>query len=101
MSSSVLEMSMSVDGYVADRNNFLGDQDGGRLHSWAAADARSRPAEQFRSRGNAAGAVRAGRRTAAYGGRRMFEVMPAGIDLEVVRAVGTPLATHLRYCVRR
>ena len=67
MSASVLDMSMSLDGYVADPNDFLGGDDGERLHKWA--DGResgqlSGPAEQFRDEWNAAGAVLAGRRTA-------------------------------------
>jgi hypothetical protein len=32
MSSSVLDMSMSLDGYIADPNDFLGGEDGERLH---------------------------------------------------------------------
>jgi len=34
-------------------------------------------------------------------GRRLFEVLPSGIELEVVRVIDTPDATHIRYCVRR
>ena len=38
MSASVLDMSMSLDGYIADPNDFLGGDDGERLHKWADAD---------------------------------------------------------------
>jgi dihydrofolate reductase len=34
-------------------------------------------------------------------GRRLFEVLPSQIELEVVRVVDTPEATHIRYRVRR
>jgi dihydrofolate reductase len=34
-------------------------------------------------------------------GRRMFDVLPARIELDVVEVVDTPEATHLHYRVRR
>ena len=34
-------------------------------------------------------------------GRRMFDVLPSRIELEVVRVIDTPEATHIRYRVRR
>jgi dihydrofolate reductase len=34
-------------------------------------------------------------------GRRLFEVLPSRIELEVVRMIDTPEATHIRYRVRR
>ena len=34
------------------------------------------------------------------GGRRMFEVLPTRIELEIVRVIDTPEATHIRYRVR-
>jgi dihydrofolate reductase len=34
-------------------------------------------------------------------GRRLFEVLPSCIELEVVRVIDTPEATHIRYRVRR
>jgi dihydrofolate reductase len=34
-------------------------------------------------------------------GRRLFDVLPARIELEVVRVIDTPEATHIRYRVRR
>ena len=35
------------------------------------------------------------------GGRRLFDVLPSRIELEIVRVIDTPEATHLRYRVRR
>ena len=35
------------------------------------------------------------------GGRRMFDVLPSRIELEIVRVIDTPEATHIRYRVRR
>jgi len=35
------------------------------------------------------------------GGRRLFEVLPSRIELEIVRVIDTPEATHVRYRVRR
>lgn len=34
-------------------------------------------------------------------GRRLFDVLPAEIELEIVRVIDTPEATHIRYRVRR
>lgn len=51
MSSSVLDMSMSLDGYIADLN-------GERLHSWADADGQSGPAQHFQAEWNAGEVVR-------------------------------------------
>jgi dihydrofolate reductase len=34
-------------------------------------------------------------------GRRLFEVLPSRVELEIVRVVDTPEATHIRYRVRR
>jgi len=34
-------------------------------------------------------------------GRRQFEVLPAHIELEIVRVIDTPEATHIHYRVRR
>jgi dihydrofolate reductase len=190
MSKSVLDMSVSLDGYIADLDDFLGGEDGERLHKWAGADGESgRPSEvagRFQDEWNAAGAVLAGRRTAelmdhwggdsnglpifvpshrppgpaarwgyplvtyvtdgiesamaqakaaagdrdvqvrgAYTaqraleagvldevqihqipvllgrGHRLFDVLPSEIELEVVRVIDTPEATHIRYRVRR
>ena len=35
------------------------------------------------------------------GGRRLFEVLPSRVELEVVRVIDTPEATHVRYRVGR
>jgi hypothetical protein len=34
-------------------------------------------------------------------GRRLFDVLPLEIELEIVRVIDTPEATHIRYRVRR
>jgi dihydrofolate reductase len=34
-------------------------------------------------------------------GRRLFELLPSRIELDIVRVIGTPEATHIRYRVRR
>jgi len=34
-------------------------------------------------------------------GRRMFDLLPSPIELDVVRVIDTPEATHIRYRVRR
>ena len=34
-------------------------------------------------------------------GRRLFDVLPARVELEVVRVIDTPDATHIRYRVLR
>jgi dihydrofolate reductase len=33
-------------------------------------------------------------------GRRLFEVLPSRLELEIVRVIDTPEATHIRYRVR-
>ena len=35
------------------------------------------------------------------GGRRLFEVLAARIELQIVRVIDTTEATHIRYRVRR
>jgi len=186
MARSVLDMSVSVDGFVADANDYLGGEDGERLHAWAESKDSSRPVKQFEDEWKAAGAILAGRRTAelmdhwggshdglpifvpshrppppaarwgyplvtyvsdgiesamaqakaaaadedaqvrganvaqralAAGvlddiqihqipvlmgeGRRLFEVLPGLIELEIRQVIDTPDATHIRYAVRR
>ncbi|MEV6341506.1 dihydrofolate reductase family protein [Nocardia vinacea] len=187
MSVVVLDMSMSLDGYIADSEDFLGGDDGERLHKWADDTDASGPVGQFQEEWNAAGAVLSGRRTAelmdhwggdhngnpifvpshrppppaarwgyplvtyvrdgiesamaqakaaagqqnvqirggAYTvrealtagvldevqihlipvllgrGRRLFDVLPSEIELEVVEVINTPAATHIRYRVHR
>jgi dihydrofolate reductase len=34
-------------------------------------------------------------------GRRLFDLLPSRVELEVVRVIDTPAATHIRYRVRR
>ncbi len=34
------------------------------------------------------------------GGRRLFEVLPSRVELQIVRMIDTPQATHIRYRVR-
>jgi dihydrofolate reductase len=34
-------------------------------------------------------------------GRRLFDVLPSRVELEIVRVIDTPDATHLHYRVRR
>jgi dihydrofolate reductase len=35
------------------------------------------------------------------GGRRLFEVLPSRVELQIVRVIDTPEATHIHYRVRR
>jgi dihydrofolate reductase len=35
------------------------------------------------------------------GGLRLFDVLPSRVELEIVRVIDTPEATHIRYRVRR
>jgi dihydrofolate reductase len=194
MSSSVLYMSMSLDGYIAGPNDGPGNPGGDdfmRLHEWygftsAPPNTKARGwGAHFMDEGNATGAVLAGRRTVeqvdhwggnhhgvpifvpshrppgpsaakyplvtyvtdgiasamaqakiaagdrnvmvhgAYTaqraleagvldelqihqipvlfgrGRRLFEELPSRVELEIVRVIDTPQATHIRYRVRR
>jgi dihydrofolate reductase len=185
MSLSVLDMSVSVDGFIADADDYLGGEDGERLHAWAESPDRSRPVKRFEDEWKAAGAVVAGRRTAELmdhwggshgglpifvpshrppppaarwgyplvtyvsdgiesameqakaaagerdvqvrganvaqraleagvldeiqihqipvllgGGRRLFDVLPGLIELDIRQVIDTPEATHIRYAVR-
>ena len=193
MSSSVLYMSMSLDGYIAGPNDEPGNPGGDdfdRLHEWIATPdgefgRPSGPPGELFDEWNATGAVLAGRRTVeqvdhwggdhhdgvpifvpshrppgpsvanyplvtyvsdgiesamaqakaaagdrdvlvhgAYtaqraleagvldelqihqipvlfgGGRRLFDVLPSRVELEIVRVIDTPEATHIRYRVR-
>lgn len=191
MASTVLYMSMSLDGYVAGPNDHPGNPGGDgfdRLHDWIwTKDWKRKPgvATELGEEGDRTGAMISGRRTAeqvnhwngdnhngvpifvvshrppdpsvakfplvryvtdleaavsqakeaaggrdvlmhgAYiaqraleaglldelqihlvpvlfgGGLRLFDVLPSQIELEVVRVIDTPEATHLRYRVRR
>jgi dihydrofolate reductase len=191
MASSVLYMSMSLDGYIAGPNDEPGNPGGDgfmRLHDWLADGESGRPsgpAGELVDQMNATGAVLVGRRTAeqvdhykgdhhgvpifvlshrpppasvasyplvtyvtegiasamaqakaaagnqdvmvhgAYTaqqaleagelddiqihqipvllgvGRRLFDILPERIELEIVRVIDTPQATHIRYRIRR
>lgn len=189
MSVSVLYMSMSLDGYIAGPDDWLGGDDGARLHAWSTPDGESGElsgtAKLFVDEITATGAVLVGRRTAelmdhwggdhhggpifvpthrppgpaavgyplvtyvtegiesamiqakaaagdrdvlvhgAYTaqraieagvldelqihqipvllgqGRRLFEELSSHVELEIVRVIDTPEATHIRYRVRR
>lgn len=61
MSSTVLYMSMSLDGYIAAPDDFLGGVDGHRLHNWFAAGGEyaelSGPAAELIDEMKACGAV--------------------------------------------
>jgi dihydrofolate reductase len=35
------------------------------------------------------------------GGRRLFDLLPSRVELEILRVIGTPEATHIRYRVCR
>ena len=195
MSTSVLYMSMSLDGYIAGPNDEVGNPGGDgfmRLHDWYGFGSNDKPVpvahselgRHFMDEVNATGAVLAGRRLAEQvdhwsgnhhgvpifvpshrppgasvanyplvtyvldgiksamaqaktaagdrnvmlhgaftaqqaleagvldelqihqipvlfgGGRRLFEVLPLRLELEVVRVIDTPEATHIRYRVR-
>ncbi|MFI6830550.1 dihydrofolate reductase family protein [Kribbella sp. NPDC050241] len=188
MSKSVLDMSVSVDGYIADLDDYLGGADGHRLHNWFAEDAEAKrppgPESEFFDEWSGCGAVLAGRRTAelmdhwggdhngrpifvpshrppgpaarwgyplvtyvpdgivsamkqakaaagerdvqvrgGYAGQsaleagvldeiqvhqvpvllgrghRLFDILPTEIELQIIRVIDTPLATHIRYQV--
>jgi dihydrofolate reductase len=194
MSTSVLYMSMSLDGYIAGPNDEPGNPGGDgfmRLHEWFGAAPEGEAVQQSGSARHlideyqATGAVLVGRRTAEqvdhYGGdhhgvpifvvshrppgpsvanyplvtyvadgitsamaqakaaasdrnvlvhgaytaqraleagvldelqihqipvllgagRRLFDVLPSRVELEIVRVIDTPQATHIRYRVRR
>jgi hypothetical protein len=36
-----------------------------------------------------------------YGGRRLFDVLPSRVELEIVRVMDAPDARHIGYRVRR
>lgn len=100
MSRSVLYMSMSVDGFISGPNDRPGNPGGdgfGRLHDWLDTEgpATGRMMEEM----NATGAVLAGRRTVERADH--IDVLPSCIELEIVRVIDTPEATHIRYRVRR
>lgn len=100
MSVSILDMSVSLDGYVADPTDFLGGEDGERLHKWA--DAEDEPAvRDFAAEWKGAGAVIAGRRTAelmdhwggSHGGLPIF--VPSHRPPGPAARWGYPLVTYV------
>jgi dihydrofolate reductase len=102
---SVLDMSVSLDGFVADVNDYLGGEDGERLHAWAGAEEENGlpapPVRQFEEEWNAAGAVLAGRRTAelmdhwggSHGGLPIF--VPSHRPPPPAARWGYPLVTYV------
>jgi dihydrofolate reductase len=70
VAASVLYMSMSLDGFIADPNDFLGGDDGGRLHDWFGFTSEGVPArpdgpvKELLDEMETVGAVVTGRRTA-------------------------------------
>lgn len=105
MSKSILDMSMSLDGYIADADDYLGGEDGERLHKWADVDQepdRSEPVREFEAEWKAAGAVLAGRRTAelmdhwggSHGGLPIF--VPSHRPPPPAARWGYPLVTYVR-----
>jgi dihydrofolate reductase len=128
VSASVLDMSMSLDGYVADANDFLGGDDGGPAARWGyplvtyvTDGIESAMAQAKAAAGDRDVQIRAGAYTVQRAleagvldevqihqvpvllgqGRRLFDVLPSLIELEIVRVIDTPEATHIRYRVRR
>jgi dihydrofolate reductase len=106
MSVSILDMSVSLDGYIADLDDYLGGTDGERLHSWAGAVGESGepapPVAEFAAEWQACGAVLAGRRTVElmdhwggdHGGRPIF--VPSHRPPPPAARWGYPLVTYVR-----
>jgi hypothetical protein len=61
MGVSILDMSVSLDGYIGDADDYLGGDDGERLHKWADTEGESAqpsaPIREFDAEWKAAGAV--------------------------------------------
>jgi dihydrofolate reductase len=105
MPVSVLDMSVSLDGYIADLDDVLGGDDGQRLHKWADAEEGtghpSETAARFAAEWTAAGAVLAGRRTAelmdhwggSHGGLPIF--VPSHRPPGPAARWGYPLVTYV------
>src|ERR1700721_217233 len=102
MSSSVLYMSMSLDGYIAGPDDRPGNPGGdgfGRLHDWLAAA--QRPSGRARGPAGVLDELQIHQVPVLFGrGMRLFDVLPSRVELEIVRVIDTPEATHLRYRVR-
>ncbi len=105
MGVSILDMSVSLDGYIADADDYLGGDDGERLHKWADAEGESAqpsaPIREFDAEWKAAGAVLAGRRTAelmdhwggSHGGLPIF--VPSHRPPPPAARWGYPLVTYV------
>lgn len=105
MSVSILDMSMSLDGYIADPHDYLGGEDGELLHKWASAvDETGQPTavvKQFEDEWKASGAVLSGRRTAElmdhwggdHGGCPIF--VPSHRPPSPAARWGYPLVTYV------
>jgi dihydrofolate reductase len=106
MAISILDMSVSLDGYVADEHDFLGGEDGERLHRWdGAKDDQGQPtaavARFYEEWREGAGAVLAGRRTAElmdhwggdHGGLPIF--VPSDRPPSPAARWGYPLVTYV------
>ncbi len=105
MSSSILDMSVSLDGYVADPNDYLGGEDGERLHKWASAlgepGESAGPVAAFEDEWSRCGAVLAGRRTVElmdhwggdHGGSPIF--VPSHRPPPPAARWGYPLVTYV------
>lgn len=112
MSAAVLDMSVSLDGFIAgpsdDDDNPLG-VDGHRLHEWlweGGGDpdpASGIPARPPGVNGERLDELEVHQIPVLLGqGRRLFEHLgPGHIELELTRIVDGPGVTHLRYRVRR
>jgi RibD C-terminal domain len=139
--ASVLDMSMSLDGYIAGPNDGPGNPGGDRfmwLHEWfvrpdgifpAVRPGRATYVTDGIANAMAQAKAAAGDRNVlvhgAYtaqraleagvldevqisqipvlfgGGRRLFEVLPSRVELEIIRVIDTPEGTHIRYRVTR
>ena len=101
MSRSVLDMSISVDGFIADPDDYLGGEDGERLHAWAASREPTGPVRQFEEEWSSAGAILSGRRTAelmdhwggSHGGLPIF--VPSHRPPPPAVRWGYPLVTYV------
>ena len=97
--------SGSLDGYVADPDDYLGGDDGHRLHNWFAPSGESAPpsgpTQKFFDEWQACGAVVAGRRTAElmdhwggdHGGAPIF--VPSHRPPPPAARWGYPLVTYV------
>jgi dihydrofolate reductase len=128
MAASVLYMSMSLDGFIAAPNDGPTNPGGDgfmRLHDYprvtyvldGIASAMTKAKAAAGSRNVMVHGAYTAQRALEAGvldelqihqipvllarGRRLFDVLPSRIELDVVRVIDTPEATHIRYRVRR